>query len=238
MSVSAFEKLRKVAEKYNESPLDFYDHLLVAKKNSTVSPIYRSCMEKGEKYDRDSDPYANACEYYKSCALANNRDVEEIIDLSRNEIVGKLDKGNDSSTVDFFLEVAKKLNVQLATFQSKRLSIDALFLEDFLKGRGLNNEEVEEVIILTRTNFLMFLREDILVNQRARVKRFILDSIDDIVKMRIADNKGRRTIMIKEELWSKIETFRPTSANDLSIHDLARGIYLLVLNSILSVDKK
>ena len=238
MSVSAFEKLRKVAEKYNESPLDFYDHLLVAKKNSTVSPIYRSCMEKGEEYDRDSDPYANACKYYKSCALANNREVEEILDISRNEIVEKLDKGNDGSNDDFFQEVAKKLNVQLGTSQSKRLSIDALFLEDFLRSRGLNNEEVEEIIKLTRTNFLMFMREDILVNQRARVKRFILDSIDDIVKMRIADNKGQRTIMIKEELWNKFETFRPTSASDLSMHDLARGIYLLVLNSILSVDKK
>lgn len=238
MSVSAFEKLRKVAEKYNESPLDFYDHLLVAKKNSTVSPIYRNCMEKGEEYDRDSDPYANACKYYKECALTNNRDVEEILDLSRNEIVEKLDKGNDVSTDDFFQEVAKKLNVKLGTSQSKRLSIDALFLDDILRGRGLNNDEIEEIIILTRTNFLMFLREDILVNQRARVKRFILDSIDDIIKMRIADKKSQRTIMIKEELWSKIETFRPTSANDLSTHDLARGIYLLVLNSILSVDKK
>ena len=195
-------------------------------------------MEKGEEYDRDSDPYANACKYYKECALTNNRDVEEILDLSRNEIVEKLDKGNDVSTDDFFQEVAKKLNVKLGTSQSKRLSIDALFLDDILRGRGLNNDEIEEIIILTRTNFLMFLREDILVNQRARVKRFILDSIDDIIKMRIADKKSQRTIMIKEELWSKIETFRPTSANDLSTHDLARGIYLLVLNSILSVDKK
>lgn len=238
MSVSAFEKLREVAEKYNESPLDFYDHLLVAKKNSIVSPIYRSCMEKGEKYDRVADPYANACEYYKECALTNNRDVEEILDLNRNEIVGKLEHGNDGSTDDFFQEVAKKLNVQLGTSQSKRLSIDALFLDDILRGRGLNNDEIEEIIILTRTNFLMFLREDILVNQRARVKRFILDSIDDIIKMRIADKKSQRTIMIKEELWSKIETFRPTTPNDLSTHDLARGIYLLVLNSILCVDKK
>lgn len=238
MSAGAIEKLKKVAEKYNESPLDFYDHLLVAKKNSTVSPIYRSCMEKGEQYDRDSDPYANACEYYKSCALANNRDVEEILDLSRNDILGMLEKSIVIGSKVLLQELAKNINTQLRTSQFKRVPINALFLEDFLKNEDLNDEEIIKLFILVRTNLLTLLREGVLDSQRTNIKKFISDNINNIVKMRSIRNERQRTIRVNKELWSKIETFRPTKANDLSTHDLARGIYLLVLNTILSSDKK
>lgn len=238
MSVSAIEKLRKVAEKYNEKPLDFYDHLLVARKNSTVSPIYRRCMEKGEAYDRSTDPYANACDYYKECAYASNRDVEEILDLNRNEIIEELEESANSFSENFFQELAKSFYPISQASTSKRLSIDADFVDEFLRNKGLNETKKKTTIMFARTNFLMFLRNDTLVNQRSRTKRFISESKDDIIRMRGVHSKSERTIRIDEVLWNKIEAFRPANENDLSTHDLARGIYLLILNSTLSIDEK
>ena len=238
MSLSAFEKLKKTAEKYDESPLDFYDHLIVARKNSTISPIYRRCMEKGEPYDRSEDPYANACDYYKECAYSDNRDVEEILDLSRNDIVEKLNKSASGASEIFFQEIAKGLNTQLDSSQSKRVPVNALFLEGFLKKKGMDLDEIEKIVVLVRSNLSTILRENILDTQRDRVKEFISDNAGNIIKMRSVQNKRQRTIRINEQLWNKIEIFRPSNANDLSTHDLARGIYLLILNSILSLKGK
>lgn len=235
--MSTIEKLIKAAEKFGESPLDFYDHLMVAKKNAAISPIYRQSLEKGEKYDEESDPYVKACKYYKESALAGIQDPEEILALSREEVVQRLDLRNPKSLNTLF----DKLGSITYSFCDevldwKNLQVSVEFMETLRNENKLNQQTFETFVRESRVLFRKTLEEDLLNSEKSNVKKFIQENTDAISEMKKISRQGSRTVRVKKKAWSKVEIFRPSNSDNLSTHDLVRGVYLLVLKFVL--DKK
>lgn len=236
--MSAIEKLKKIAEKHGENPLDFYDHLVVAKKSAAISPIYRKSLEKGEKYDEQSDPYVNACKYYKECALNGIQDPEEILTLTREE-VSELLASDNSKTLDVLFQYLNKVSHETSgdVYNWRRTPINDEFVQAMCVKAKIDSKEYDRVVRDTRSLLKTTLEDDLLNAEKAQVRTFIQDNRTFISQMRIKNNSKVRTIRLKKEVWKKVEKFRPSNAEDLSTHDLVRGIYLLVLKFVLGGKK-
>lgn len=236
--MSAIEKLIKIAEKHGESPLDFYDHLVVAKKSAAISPIYRQSLEKGEEYDEKSDPYVNACKYYKECALNGIQDPEEILTLTREEVSTLLASDN-SKALDVLFQHLNKVSHEASgdVYNWKRTPINNEFVQAMCVDAKIDNKEYDRVVRDTRLLLKTTLEDELLNVEKAQVRAFIQDNRSSISLMRIKNNSKVRTIRLKKEVWKKVETFRPSNSDDLSTHDLVRGVYLLVLKFVLDGKK-
>lgn len=232
--MSAIEKLIKIAEKYGESPLDFYDHLVVAKKNAAISPIYKQSLEKEEKYDEKSDPYVNACKYYKECAFNGIQDPEVILALTKDKVRTMLAPDN-SKTLDPLFQQLSKVSQEASgdVYNWKRTPINDEFIEAMCVNAKIDNQEYDKIIRDTRLLLKTTLEDDLFNGEKAQVKTFIQENRSSISQMRIKNNSKLRTIRLKKDVWNKVERFRPSNSNDLSTHDLIRGIYLLVLKFVL-----
>lgn len=236
--MNTIEKLIKIAEKNGESPLAFYDHLVVAKKSAAISPIYRQSLEKEEKYDEKSDPYVNACKYYKECALNGIQDPEEILTLTRDE-VSKLLASDNSKALDVLFQYLNKVSHETGgdVYNWKRTPINNEFVQALCVNAKIDNKEYDKIIRDTRLLLKTTLEDDLFNGEKAQVKTFIQENKSSISQMRIKNNSKVRTIRLKKEVWKKVEMFRPSNSDDLSTHDLVRGMYLLVLKFVLDEKK-
>ncbi|BDE81932.1 hypothetical protein [Porphyromonas somerae] len=236
--MSAIEKLKKIAEKHGESPLDFYDHLVVAKKNAAISPLYKQSLEKEEKYDEKSDPYVNACKYYKECAFNGIQDPEVILALTREE-VSKMLTSDNSKTLDALFQQLNKASYEGSGDVNnwKRTPINDEFIETMCVNEKVDNKEYDKIIRDTRFLLKTTLEDDLFNGEKDQVRTFIQENRSSISQMRIRNNSKVRTIRLKKDVWNKVEGFRPSNSDDLSTHDLIRGVYLLVLKFVLDGKK-
>ncbi|MDO5035946.1 MAG: hypothetical protein Q4D93_03185 [Porphyromonas sp.] len=244
------EILRRVADQIGESPIDFYDHLVVAKQTWGKSPVFEK-YKNGEldHYDPDKDPYLPACKYLMENYYNEEREIDTILELTRDEVLmsmqGEVVEEKEKkkktisriSTVEHLVSEIYKDNI--SGLKDMRVYINYSFFESFFDTSIFKTRaEFDELIANSKHSFRIMLGLPTFLEHKQHFISYIESNKDLIERMARKENERMSAIYLSHTLYSKLEDLRSNELKKLKTSDIARGAYFLFFETLVRLYKE
>lgn len=239
--------LIRVAEKYGETPLEFFDHLIVVYESNLSTPLMEKSRKEGVSYDSSKDPYHNAYNYMVDAQVSGDASFGKIINLKRSLILEELkEKGKGKVvTIDFNSELisATKKVIEEKRKNSngfKRIHINTEYFN--ILGNKYDGEDYNSKLIEMEQNARVLFRNAIKGNliktSRKEIVEYIKNDISLIRSMRFNKKLKITTIWVNQETWDCVVSLYSPFLKGLLEEEIMRGIFFYLFNAVVTTTIK